>query len=114
MKEKTSGSVVSLRSSVQNTESVMPSGIQSAISREFFDAVFDQAQPMYIARPDGTALYVNSGYLEIFSVPGMGRAKAKIFPQLQNEHLEIISRIAISKEPETKQLSIETPQGTEY
>ena len=103
-----------MRSSVQNTESVMPSGIQSAISREFFDAVFDQAQPMYIARPDGTALYVNSGYLEIFSVPGMGRAKEKIFPQLQNEHLEIISRIAISKEPETKQLSIETPQGTEY
>ncbi|MBE7637639.1 PAS domain-containing protein [Sneathiella sp. P13V-1] len=114
MTKKTSGSVVSLRGSVKNTDSATISGIQSAISRDFFDAVFDQAQAMYIARPDGSVLYVNSGYQEIFSTSSNSRAKDKLFPSLSSDHLEIINRIAVSKEAETKQVAIETVKGTEY
>jgi PAS domain S-box-containing protein len=114
MVDKSRGSVVSLRGSVKNTDSATTTGIQSAISRDFFDAVFDQAQAMYIARPDGTVLYVNSGYTEAFGKIGADTATEKLFPSLKANHLEIIQRIAISKEPETKQVAIETPQGTEY
>ncbi len=114
MADKSRGSVVSLRQNVKNIENAMAGGTQSVISRDFFDAVFDQAQPMYIARPDGSALYVNSGYTDIFGHSSNGRAKSKIFPALKSDHLEIISRIAISKDAETKQVAIDHPNGTEY
>jgi len=114
MTEKSLGSVISLRKSVKNTESVIASGIQSVISRDFFDAVFEQAQPMYIARPDGTVLYVNSGYTEIFGSIAADTAKDKIFPSLKADHLDIVSRISTTKDAETKQVSIDTPHGTEY
>jgi len=114
MTKKSQGSVISLRQNVENMESVISEGIQSVISRDFFDAVFDQAQPMYIARPDGAVLYVNSGYTDNFGTIGANKGRNKLFPSLKADHLEIIKRIAVSKDPETKQVSIEATQGTEY
>ncbi|MEH6477936.1 MAG: PAS domain-containing protein, partial [Sneathiella sp.] len=114
MTEKSLGSVISLRKGVKNTDDAIVSGIQSVISRDFFDAVFDQAQAMYIARPDGTVLYVNPGYIDIFGSIAANRAKDKIFPSLKADHLDIVNRIATTKDAETKQVSVETPQGAEY
>ncbi|OUR75710.1 hypothetical protein A9Q83_17080 [Alphaproteobacteria bacterium 46_93_T64] len=114
MTEKSLGSVISLRKGVENTNDAIASGIQSVISRDFFDAVFEQAQPMYIARPDGAVLYVNSRYTEIFGSVAPNKAKDKIFPSLKADHLDIVNRISTTQDAETKQVSIETPQGTEY
>ncbi len=114
MTEKSRGSVVTLRQNVKNIQNAIAESVQSVISREFFDAVFDQVQPMYIVRPDSTVLYVNSGYSEIFGAATGRSAKDKLFPTLKSDHLDITRRIAISKDAETKQVTVETPQGTEY
>ena len=66
MTELGQGSVVTLHSDVKNTSGSGIPAMQSIVSREFFDAVFEQVQPMYMARPDGTVIYVNTGYKNYF------------------------------------------------
>jgi len=100
MAEQSLGSVVSLRTDVENISSPAVPAIQGIVSRDFFDAVFDQSQPMYMVRPDGTVIYVNSGYVDLFDQGTAVGAKNKIFPSLKSDHLEIVRRIAKSKEVE--------------
>jgi len=114
MTETSPGSVVSLRADNSGKNSVVPSALQDIVSREFFDAIFEQAQPMYMARADGTVLYVNSGYSNLFSPIQLGSASSRIFSALHGDHINIVSRIAQTQEAETKQVSIETGGGTEY
>lgn len=114
MAEKSRGSVISLRQGVKNSATGNDSNIPSVISREFFDSVFEQSTPMYIARPDGTVLYVNTGYSDIFGSAGARKPGKGFLPPLKADHIEIINRIADTKEPETKQVAIEDIQGTEY
>ncbi len=103
-----------MRQNTGKQDGAFSTGVQSVISRDFFDAVFDQTLPMYIARPDGAPLYVNSGYAEIFNSSQSFRVKDSLFPALKQDHVEIIKRIAVTKDPETKQVSVESAQGVEY
>ncbi len=114
MTETSQGSVVSLRADNKRQESPTSSALQNIVSRDFFDAIFEQAQPMYMARPDGTVLYVNSGYANLFSPSLPARPSERLFSNLHADHLDIIRRIAKSQTAETKQLSIESGGGTEY
>ncbi|WP_169545203.1 PAS domain-containing sensor histidine kinase [Sneathiella aquimaris] len=114
MTETSKGSVVSLRSRNERKDNKATSGLQDIVSRDFFDSIFEQAQPMYMARPDGTILYVNSGYSSLFSPVATERATDRIFSALSPDHLQIIQRINKTREAETKQVSLDTPQGTEY
>ncbi len=114
MTKQSQGSVVSLRADVENISNPAIQAIQGIVSRDFFDAVFEQSQPMYMARPEGTVIYANSGYTELFDNGPAQDAKAKIFPSLKSDHLEIVRRIAKSKEVEIKQVSLETGGGIEY
>ncbi|MEP3245303.1 MAG: PAS domain-containing sensor histidine kinase [Sneathiella sp.] len=114
MTETSQGSVVSLRSENDRTNKATTSTLQNIVSRDFFDAIFEQAQPMYMARPDGTVLYVNSGYANLFSPSASARATDRIFSNLHADHLDIIRRIARNQITETKQVSVEGGQGTEY
>ncbi|WP_373085798.1 PAS domain-containing sensor histidine kinase [Sneathiella sp.] len=88
--------------------------MQSIVSREFFDAVFEQAQPMYMARPDGTVIYANSGYRERFRPATAQRIDDKILPSLAVEHLDIVRNIAETKETQTRQLSLRSGKEMEY
>ncbi|MCF8466795.1 MAG: PAS domain S-box protein [Sneathiella sp.] len=88
--------------------------MQSIVSREFFDAVFEQAQPMYIARPDGTVIYVNEGYKEHFRPGTAQRVDDKILPSLSSDHLEFVHHVAESKETEIRQVSLRNGKEIEY
>ncbi|MBL4906918.1 MAG: PAS domain-containing sensor histidine kinase [Sneathiella sp.] len=114
MAEQSLGSVVSLRTDVESISNLAVPTTQGIVSRDFFDAVFDQSQPMYMVRPDGTVIYVNSGYTDLFDHGTAVSAKDKIFPSLKSDHLEIVSRIAKSKKVEIRQVSLETGSGTEF
>jgi len=108
------GSVVSLHSDVKNTSSSAIPSMHGIVSREFFDAVFEQAQPMYMARPDGTVIYANIGYKEHFR-PGMLKLdEDHSLPALPADHLEIVRRIAESKEVETKSVSLHAGKEVEH
>ncbi|WP_339632623.1 ATP-binding protein [uncultured Sneathiella sp.] len=88
--------------------------MQGIISREFFDAVFEQAPPMYMARPDGTVIYANQGYKEHFRPGAAQRVEDQILPTLPQDHLDIVKRIAETAETETRQLSLRSGKETEY
>jgi PAS domain S-box-containing protein len=114
MTELRQGSVVSLRSDVKNTSGSGIPSMQSIVSREFFDAVFEQAQPMYMARPDGTVIYANIGYREYFRPGHQNPDEEKTLTNLPIDHLEIVRRIAETKETETKLLSLRMGKDVEH
>jgi PAS domain S-box-containing protein len=114
MTERGQGSVVSLHTDVKGTSGSDFQSMQTIVSREFFDAVFEQAPPMYMARPDGTVIYANSGYREHFRPGAAQRVDDKILPSLPQDHLDIVIRIAETKETETRQLALNTSKETEY
>ena len=88
--------------------------MQSIVSREFFDAVFEQAQPMYMAQPDGTVIYANTGYKEHFR-PGMLELDDEAsLPALPADHMEILRRVADTKAVETKLVSLQAGKDVEY
>jgi len=105
---------VSLHTDVKNTNGADIPSMQSIVSREFFDAVFEQAPPMYMARPDGTVIYANSGYREHFRPGAAQRVEDKILPSLPQDHLDIVIRIAETRETETRQLALNIGRDTEY
>jgi PAS domain S-box-containing protein len=114
MTELGQGSVVSLHSDVKNTSGSGIPAMQSIVSREFFDAVFEQAQPMYMARPDGTVIYSNSGYKNYFR-PGANSHSEDGAPiSLPIEHLEIVSQIAETKDTATRTVSVHTGKEVEH
>ncbi|MEX0582805.1 MAG: ATP-binding protein [Sneathiella sp.] len=114
MTERGQGSVVSLHSDTRNPSGSEFPAMQGIISREFFDAVFEQAPPMYMARPDGTVIYANQGYKEHFRPGAAQRVEDQILPTLPQDHLDIVRRIAETAETETRQLSLRSGKETEY
>lgn len=88
--------------------------MQSIVSREFFDAVFEQVQPMYMARPDGTVIYANIGYKEYFRLGSSGRSGEEKLITLPVDHLEIVRQIAKTKEIETRVVSVRTGKDLEH
>jgi len=88
--------------------------MQSIVSREFFDAVFEQVQPMYMARPDGTVIYANIGYKEYFRLGASGRSEEEKLVTLPVDHLEIVRQIAATKEIETRVVSVRTGKDIEH
>tara|TARA_R100000005_G_scaffold96537_1_gene84319 strand:+ start:10051 stop:11667 length:1617 start_codon:yes stop_codon:yes gene_type:complete len=114
MTERGQGSVVSLHSDLKQTGGSEFPPVQGIVSREFFDAVFEQAPPMYMARPDGSVIYTNSGYRDHFRPGSALRVEDKILPSLPQDHLEIVRRIAETGETETRQLALRSNKETEY
>lgn len=114
MTDTSHGSVVSLRADIENTSNINIPAVQAIVSRDFFDAVFEQSQPMYMVRPEGSIIYVNSGYTDLFIQSPSQTGNKHFLPSLQSTHLEIVRRIAKTKEVEIKQVSLETANGTEY
>jgi len=114
MTETSHGSVVSLRADIENNSNVNMPAAQAIVSRDFFDAVFEQSQPMYMVRPDGSIIYVNSGYTDLFIQSPKQNGHSRFLPTLQADHLDIVRRIAKTKEVEIKQVSLETGNGAEY
>ncbi|TNE34548.1 MAG: PAS domain-containing sensor histidine kinase [Alphaproteobacteria bacterium] len=114
MTERGQGSVVSLHSDGKGSSGSSIPSMQSIVSREFFDAVFEQAQPMYMARPDGTVIYANTGYRENFRPSSAPRVDNGIITNLAPDHLDIVRRIAASREIETKQVALQVGRETEY
>lgn len=113
MTEASQGRVVSLHTDGENSRNAAIPAIQSIVSRDFFDAVFEEAHPMYMVRPEGAVIYMNSGYADLFNTDLL-HPTDNIFPSLKSEHLDIVQRIAQTKDEEIKQLSVETGSGTEY
>ncbi len=88
--------------------------MQSIVSREFFDAVFEQAEPMYMARPDGAVIYANSGYKNYFHSTGSNVGEEEAPLRLPMDHLDIVRRVAETKETETKLVSIRSGKAMEH
>ncbi|MEH6526333.1 MAG: ATP-binding protein [Sneathiella sp.] len=114
MTELRQGSVVSLHSDVKNTSGSGIPAMQSIVSREFFDAVFEQVQPMYMARPDGTVIYANTGYKEYFRPGTHVQPEEGKVTTLSLDHLEIVRQIAETKEIETRVVSVRTSKEVEH
>ena len=114
MTERGQGSVVSLHSDMKKPDGSDFPVMQGVISREFFDAVFEQAPPMYMARPDGTVIYANQGYKEHFRPGAAQRVEDQILPTLPQDHLDIVKRIAETAETETRQLSLRNGKDVQY
>ncbi|SLN77164.1 sensor histidine kinase [Oceanibacterium hippocampi] len=72
----------------RGTDTVM----KGVVGNVFFDALFEQAPPTYVARQDGTLIYANSAFRRAFRLPG-GSAGGTL-PSLPDQHLAIIREVA--------------------
>jgi PAS domain S-box-containing protein len=114
MSSQGKGSVVSLRKDTEKVSKSQIPALQNVISREFFEAVFEQAIAMYVARPDGAVLYANSDYCDIFKPKTTIRADKNIIPSLPDDHKEIVEKVAKTRIVETRKISVETGLETQH
>ncbi|GLQ07416.1 hypothetical protein GCM10007924_26370 [Sneathiella chinensis] len=103
-----------MHSGVKSGAAAAIPALQGIVSRDFFDAIFEQSHPMYVARPDGTVIYANNGYASLFGTGRSQRTGSQILPALRSDHRDIVTRIARTRDVETRQVSVETARGTEY
>lgn len=108
------GSVVSIRKDTKEVSTSHVPALQNIVSREFFESVFEHAQAMYVARPDGIVLYANSDYYDIFTANVSLRAENSILPSLPADHAQIVKKVADTRIVDSKKISVQSGAETKH